>query len=166
MAIDFRIRSRRTARVVLAIGLVFSSLLLPVCASATLGGDVSSVESDQQQMKAKRAVQTSGKYSVHEISTSYGSVVREYVSPDGRVFGVAWRGPFLPNFQQILGSYYVRFAQGAQDAKAKTMHSRRAPLTIEQPDLVMFSGGHMRSYIGHAYVPGIVPKGIDAKEIR
>ena len=119
MKVKFRRRSQVTRMVLLA-GLCFSSLFLPVRASASLGGDVTSVEADQQQMNAKRAVQANGKYSVHEITTPYGTVVREYVSPDGKVFGVAWRGPFLPNFQQILGAYYGKFVQGAQDARTAT----------------------------------------------
>jgi hypothetical protein len=128
---------------------------------------VTSVQADQQQMKAKRAVQANGKYSVHEITTPYGTVVREYVSPQGKVFGVAWRGPFLPNFQQLLGSYYGTFAQAAQNARAaQPRRSRNAPLTVEQPELVMHSAGHTRAYAGQAYVPGMIPPGIDAHEIR
>jgi hypothetical protein len=154
-------------RMVVAAGLFLWSLLLPIGASAALGGDVTSVEADQQQMKAKRAVQANEKYSVHEITTPYGTVVREYVSPDGRVFGVAWRGPFLPNFQQILGDYYGKYLQGAQDARAaQSRRSRNASLTVEQPELVMYSGGHVRAYAGHAYVQGMIPQGVDAKEIR
>ena len=126
---------------VLLAGLVLSSLLLPLRAAAALGGDVTSVEADRQQMKAQRAVQAKQNYSVHEITTPYGTVVREYVSPDGKVFGVAWRGPFLPNFQQLLGDSYAKFAQAAQDARsAQPRRSRNAPLTVEQPDLVMHSG--------------------------
>jgi hypothetical protein len=144
-----------------------SSVFLPISASATLGGNVTSVEADQQQMKAKRVVQANAKYSVHEITTPYGTVVREYVSPDGKVFGVAWRGPFLPNFQQLLGNYYGTFAQAAQQARtAQPRRSRNAPLTVEQPELVMHSAGHARAYAGHAYVPGMIPQGVDAQEIR
>jgi hypothetical protein len=128
---------------------------------------VKSVEADQQQMNAKRAVQASGKYSVHEITTPYGTVVREYVSPDGKVFGVAWRGPFLPNFQQILGAYYGKFVQGAQDARTEQpRRSRNATLTVEKPELVVHSAGHTRAYAGHAYVPGMVPQGVDTQVIR
>jgi Protein of unknown function (DUF2844) len=167
MKVDIRRRAQATRRMVLLAGLFLSSLFLPLHASAALGGDVTSVEADQQQMKATRAVQANEKYSVHEITTPYGTVVREFVSPDGRVFGVAWRGPFLPNFQQILGDYYGKYLQGVQDASAvQPRRSRNAPLTVEQPELVMHSGGHMRAYAGHAYVPGMIPQGVDAKEIR
>ena len=167
MKIDIRSRSQATMHMVLLAGLVLASLLLPFRASAALGGDVTSVEADRQQMKATRAVRASANYSVHEITTPYGTIVREYVSPDGKVFGVAWRGPFLPNFQQILGDNYAKFSQAAQDARnAQPRRSRNAPLAVEQPDLVVHSGGHTRAFAGHAYIPGMIPQGVDATDIR
>jgi hypothetical protein len=152
---------------VLLAALVLSSLGVPLRARAALGGDVTSVEADRQQMKATRAVEAKGSYSVHVITTTYGTVVREYVSPNGTVFGVAWRGPFMPNLQQLLGDNYATFAQGAQDARsAQPRRSRNAPLAVEQPNLVVHSGGHMRAYVGHAYVPALVPPGVDTTVIR
>jgi hypothetical protein len=152
MKIDIRSRSQafRGTGLVLLAGLVFSSLLLPLHAAAALGGDVTSVEADQQQMNAKRAVRPNDtKYTVHELTTPYGTTVREYVSPDGKVFGVAWRGPFLPDFQQLLGDSYGTFAQAAQDARnAQPRRSRNAPLAVALPDLVMHSMGHTRAYVG------------------
>jgi hypothetical protein len=163
----FSVYTFRGTGLILLAGLVFSSLVLPFRAAAALGGDVTSVEADQQQMKAKRAVQASAKYSVHEITTPYGTVVREYVGPDGKVFGVAWRGPFLPNFQQLLGDSYGTFAQAAQDARsAQPRRSRNAPLAVQKPDLVVRSTGHMRAYVGQAYIPGMIPQGVDVQEIR
>ncbi len=162
-------RLQSTARAVLVGGLIFSSLLLPSWAAAALGGDLNSVDADQQQMKAtKRAVQANdSKYTVHEITTPYGTVVREYVSPDGNVFGVAWRGPFLPNFQQILGTSYQQFAQATQQGKnSYPQRSRNAPVVIEQPDLVVHSAGHTRAYSGQAYLPALIPQGVDVKEVR
>lgn len=167
MKADIRSRSQAATHMVLLAGLLFASLLLPSRASAALGGDVTSVEADQQQMKAKRAVQTNAKYSVHEITTPYGTIVREYVSANGTVFGVAWRGPFLPNFPQLLGNHYAEFAQAAQDAMAaRPRRSRNASLSVAKPDLVMHSAGHTRAYAGHAYVPGMIPQGVEAQEIR
>ncbi len=167
MRVDIRSRSQSAMLTVLMAGLLFTSLFLPSRASAALGGNVDSVQADQARMKAARAVQSHANYSVQEITTPYGTVVREYVSPSGTVFGVAWRGPFLPNLQQLLGTYYGEFAQAAQQARqTEPRRSRNAPLTVQQPDLVMFSGGHTRAYAGHAYVPGMIPPGVDAQEIR
>jgi hypothetical protein len=119
-------------------------------------------------MKGTRTVRANdATYTVHEITTSYGTVVREYVTPDGKVFGVAWRGPFMPNLQQLLGDSYGEFSQAAQAARSGPVkRSRNAPLSVTQPDLVVHSGGHMRAYAGRAYLPGLLPAGVDPKEIK
>src|SRR5215470_13246417 len=85
------------------------AILLCSSSFAALGGDVNSVLADQAQMKAQRRVTQMKAYSVHEMQSQTGTTVREFVSPDGKVFGVAWRGQSLPNFQQVLGSYYDEF---------------------------------------------------------
>lgn len=160
-------RSQAASRVVLFTLLCFASLFLPARASAKLGGDESSVAADQQDMKAKRAVQTKGKYAVHEITTPYGTVIREYVAQNGTVFGVAWRGPFLPNFKQILGDSYGAYEQGARESRgAQARRSRNLPLSVERPELVVRSAGHTRAYAGQAYIPALIPQGVDAREIR
>jgi hypothetical protein len=167
MKFDIQRQTQPVIQKTLLAGLFFASLFLPTLASAALGGDMASIQADQQQMKGQRSIQNNAKYSMHEIATSYGTVVREYVSQNGQVFGVAWRGPFLPSFPQLLGNYYAEFAQAAQDARAaQPRRSRSAPLSVAKPDLVMHSAGHTRAYAGHAYVPGMIPQGVDAQEIR
>jgi hypothetical protein len=165
---DIRRQSQATVRAILAAGLVLPSLLLPFRAVAALGGDAASINADQQQMKAtRRTAQARANYTVQEITTPYGTVVREYIGPDGKVFGVAWRGPFLPNLQEILGPYYQQFAQATQQARtASPRRSRNAPAIVDEPGLVVHSGGHMRAYSGQAYLPGMVPPGVNTNEIR
>jgi Protein of unknown function (DUF2844) len=94
-------------------------------------------------------------------------VVREYVSPAGAVFGVAWEGQFPPDLQSLLGPYYQQ-AQQAQKAasSAQQPRVRRAPVVIETPGLVLYQTGHMRSFHGQAYVPQLVPQGVQASDIR
>jgi hypothetical protein len=160
-------RSRRMTGQVVTAGLLFASLLLPLRSFATLGGNLTTVETDQREMKATRAVRVTENYSVHEITTPYGTVVREFVAQNGTVFGVAWRGPFLPNLQQILGDYYGKYMQGAEQSRAEQpRRSHNAPLAVNQPDFVMHSTGHTRAYAGQAYIPGMIPQGVDAKKIR
>ncbi len=150
---------------------LLAAWLLPAGAGhlwAELGGDANTVAADQRQMQgAGRIVRMSLDYAIHEYEANSGTLVREYVSPDGKVFGVAWRGPFLPDFQQIFGAYYQQFAQGAEASRnAGPRRSHNAPLTVEEPELVVHSAGHARAYAGFAYVPGLVPPGVDPKEIR
>lgn len=142
--------------------LITISLTFP--AFAALGGDVSSVQADQAHLKAKLKTTVSPAYTLHEIKTPTGNIVREFVAPNGKVFAVAWQGPSMPPMQQILGSYFQQFSDGAQAHHAA--HVGRRPLSIQQPGLVVQSSGHPRGFVGRAYVPGMLPAGVTENEIR
>jgi|SRR5579872_249147 len=133
-------------------------------ALATLGGDASSVEADRAHMNAAVSVNHTEKYDVHQIKTETGTVVREYVSSDGRVFGVAWQGPFMPDMQQLLGTYLPQYSAAAK--AQKTGHVGHRPLNIQEPGLVVQNSGHMRFYSGRAYDPGLLPQGVSANDVR
>jgi hypothetical protein len=144
--------------------IVLLMLTLPLPALAALGGDVSSVQEDQAQMKGTLKTTEHNSYTVHEIKAGDGTVVREYASPAGEVFGVSWQGPFIPDMKQLLGSYFDAYSSAAQ--AQRTAHRGRAPLNIQQPGLVVESNGHMRSYSGRVYDPGKLPQGVNANDIR
>ena len=145
-------------------GIVLLMLALPVPALAALGGNVASVQEDQAQMKGTLKSTERMTYTVHEIKAGTGTVIREYASPAGEVFGVSWQGPFIPDMQQLLGSYFEAYSSAAQEQR--TAHRGRAPLSIQQAGLVIESNGHMRSYSGRAYDPGKLPQGVSANDIR
>ena len=100
-------------------------------------------------------------YSIKHLSSADGQTVNEYVSPAGKVFAVSWQGPFMPNLQQLLGSYFGQLQQAAQNHRR-----RRGPLVIRSKDLVLISGGHMRSYHGTAYAPSLWPANVPVGVIR
>ena len=145
-------------------GLIVLTIALALPAFASLGGTESSVEADRAQMKATLQVTRTDGYSVHEIKTPIGTAIREYVASDGRVFGVAWQGPFIPDMQQLLGTYFQQFSAAAKKAR-QSYHGRR-PLNIQEAGLVMQSSGHMHAYWGRAYDPGLVPQGVQLQDIR
>ena len=89
--------------------------------------------------------------------------MREYLSSDGRVFGVTWQGRVIPEMQQLL-AYFQQYSAGVK-AQHEAGPGRR-PLRIEQPTLVVHNTGHMRSFYGKAYDPSLLPKGIAASAIR
>ncbi len=135
-------------------------LLLTLPAFAALGGDATSVTNDQLQMQATlRSTQKQG-YTMHELAVPSGTV-REYVTAQGKVFGVAWQGATPPNFQQFLGTYFQQFIDAGKNRRRGT-----GPLVIEQPGLVLYSGGHMRAFFGKAYVPDMLPQGVTADAIK
>jgi len=144
--------------------LAFTALSLP--SWAVLGGDVGSVQIDQAHMNASIQVKQSpnANYSVHELQGAAKMVVREYVSADGRVFGVAWQGTHMPDMQQLLGSYFQQYSAAVKEAKSKNV--ARRPLNIQKPGLVVQTSGHMMSYWGRVYDPGLLPAGVNAQEIR
>jgi Protein of unknown function (DUF2844) len=128
---------------------------------AVLGEYENSIASDQQVMRGEVQRVAKQGYALHQITGTNGAVVKEYVSPSGRVFGVSWQGPFMPNLQQLLGSYFTDFQQAAQHRVRK-----RGPLVIKSDKVVIFSGGHMRSFRGIAYVPGLMPENVTAEVVR
>ena len=141
----------------------FSFVLLVASfpAAAMLGEDVSSVSADQTQMEGTLQITGSGKFAVHELQLPSGTTVKEYVSPAGMVFAVSWQGPSLPDLQQILGGYFGQYTEAA-----KAQGAGRGPRAIQQPGLVVQSGGHMRAFFGRAYVPQMLPPGVAAEDIQ
>ena len=162
----------RTSYKRLAGGCALWSAILLVLASpawAVLGDNASSVLRDQARMKGNiRSVDNRG-YVMHEISTSAGDKVREYVTPGGAVFGVAWEGQLPPNLQDLLGPYYQQAKQARQSAQKSgdtTPRMHRAPVVIDTPSLVLYQGGHIRNFHGVAYIPQLIPQGVQASEIH
>jgi len=142
--------------------LVLLVAALPVWAS--LGGDASSVQTDQVHMQGTRQTTTTQSYTVSEIRAATGTVVREYASSTGTVFDIAWHGPWPPDMHQLLGSYFEQYVQAAKAQSAARMGRR--PLMIEQPGLVVQSGGHPRAFSGKAYVPEMLPQGVRAEDLQ
>lgn len=146
------------------VALVVLALLLPATAFAGLGDDATSISLDQVHFMGSLQITQSPSFAVHEIHAQTGSVIREYVSPSGKVFAVAWHGPWVPDMQQLLGSYLEQYMKAAQ-AQA-TSRPGRHPLQIVQPDFVFQQGGHMRSITGRAYLPQMLPAGVQAEAIQ
>ena len=144
------------------IAIMTLGLCLP--AFAALGGDLSSVQADQAHMKASLKTTTSQAYTLQEIKTPAGTIVHEFVSADGRVFAVAWHGPFMPPMEQILGTYLQQYSAGVQAHHAA--HVGRSPLNIQEPGLVVQNSGHQRAFFGRAYIPGMLPAGVTPDQIR
>jgi hypothetical protein len=138
-------------------------LMVVMCSSAlyaALGGDASSIAADQTHMKAQRRVSQVAGYTRHDMQDANGISVREYVSPQGKVFGVAWDGPSHPDLQQVLGDYYPQLMK---NVPRRRVHG---PVTIQVPGFVLQSGGHQRALSGRAYIPEMVPSGVNVEEIK
>lgn len=140
-----------------------SALLCTLPCYAALGGDISSVQDDQARINASLRVTQSNAYSVHELRSPTGVVVREFATSSGKIFAVAWHGPWAPDLQHLLGAHFAQYQQAMQSPNGRAAHG---PLTIQQGNLVVELGGHMRDFVGRAYLSDQVPAGVRAEEIH
>jgi hypothetical protein len=141
---------------------VLASLLVPGIASATLGEDSATVERDAAGLQAQRRMAQSGAFSVHELQLPGGTRVREYLTPGQQIFAITWSGPSIPDLQQLLGTYFPRYQQGA----SRTPGRGRQPIMMHEPDLVIQTGGHPRAFSGVVYLPRLMPPGVSADQIQ
>jgi hypothetical protein len=148
-----------------SIAIWIALLALPVAAHAALGDTVSSVTADQTKMKASLASTLKASYTDNVITNSDGLVVHEYSRADGTVFAVAWNGPYKPDLQQLLGTYFSSYIDAAQQNQQKRGRSL-SQLHSTQSGLVIHEAGKMRLFSGVVYVPSLVPSGVDADQLQ
>lgn len=142
---------------------ILMAMLLVCCLPAfgVLGGDASSIASDQAHLKASVRVIVRSSYSVHEMLTPTGTTVRQFVSPSGTVFGVSWQG-FAPDLQQLLGEHFQEYLAAVDREPSR----RRRGVHIDTGDLVLDSGGHMRFVVGRAFLRSQLPSGVSADVVQ
>jgi hypothetical protein len=151
-------------RTVLALGAfgLLGALLMQAPAAAHLGGDTPSVSVDRAVLNAQLRTTATLQYNLHEISIAPGTLVREYATPQGRVFAVTWQGPLPPNLRQLLGGYYAQYQSAVAAQSRPGMHRQ---MNVAQTDLVVQSAGRLRSFRGKAYVPSLVPAGVSVGDL-
>jgi hypothetical protein len=157
-----RISANELAAAVARAMVLLILLMASVPSRATLGDEEVSTETDRANMNARRAMHAGPGYVVHELQLPSGTIVREFVSPAGKVFAVAWRGPTLPDLRQLLGDENF---QGFLNAPAMRQVPRRLRL-VQLDQLVVHSAGRPRAFSGYAYVPALVPPGILVENLR
>lgn len=135
--------------------------LLAAPSFAALGGDLASVTADSASLHGDVQATSLPGYDIHEMTTANGVRVREFIAA-GRVFAVTWSGPVVPDLQTLLGIHYTRYAR-AVAAPPPGLHKS---VRIDAADLVVESAGHLRAYVGRAYLPGAVPAGMTRAAIR
>ena len=143
-----------------SIGNLFCILVLglPMFAQAELGGNLASIMQEQKTFVSTLTTSPQSNYTIYIQNISPDLVIKEYVSNSGNIFGVAWKGSTLPNFQILLGSYYSNYLS-AQQQNPRSVFSQDNNLVIE-------SGGVMGGYIGRAYLPKQLPTGLAPSAIQ
>jgi hypothetical protein len=145
----------------ITLGVLLVLILGSIPTWATLGQNEASVSADQQYLRSEDHVQAFQAYKVHQLTTANGIIIREYVSTQGLVFGVAWQGHFMPNLQHLLGTYMTQLQQGQ-----RTQVVRRRAVTIQTDDFVFSNSGHLRFFRGRVYVPSLVPSNVTVEVVQ
>lgn len=150
-------------RGITAFGLALA-LLWPVPqARATLGERAGSIAKDSMALSTAtcKTVQRD-RYQMQEM-TSETTAIREFLTPEGVVFAIAWNGLIRPDLSQLLGSYHQEY----RTALSKQQRKRGHRLTqVKSNRVVVETWGHMRNLQGRAYLPGLVPQGVNLDEIH
>ncbi|MCS3804857.1 hypothetical protein HNO92_001243 [Chromobacterium alkanivorans] len=144
----------------LMFGLSFSLFSSPV--SATLGQPLpAGRELVAPQALALKAAPPA-LYSVAQSRDETGRVIREFArQADGVVFAVAWQGPALPDMRRLLGDYFSSYVSSQQSNRAGLNR-----LEGRGPGLTVISAGRARAFFGLAYVPALVPAGLDIDQLK
>jgi hypothetical protein len=92
-----------------------------------------------------------------------GTTIREFVSADGIVFAVAWNGIAHPDLRPLLGAYHGEYRDEALDSPhVKGRRSRR----VAAENVVVERWGHPRDLHGRAYLPALLPPGVEIDALR
>ena len=142
----------------------FLLLVIPGTLWAALGAPATTVEHDRVMMKGQRQSRVGAGYSIDTITVA-GMQIKEYVSPDGIVFGVVWKGTGVPDLRLLLGEYFDDYRAELTSTRHRTPRVRQ-PFRMKSDRLVVERAGHSRSLWGRAYLPSQVPSGMKAEDIQ
>jgi hypothetical protein len=143
----------------LACGLAFAPL-----AQAVLGERVDSIHADQMRLQGVRRLSTTLQYQVHDIRLADGATVRQFATPAGQVFALAWRSHLKLQLQPLLGQYFSPYSAARQAAAPGQGFARQSALA--QGGLVVRESAHLGLFAGLAYVRQLVPEGVDPNALH
>jgi Protein of unknown function (DUF2844) len=149
-------------RTALAFLLIHSTAVTPV--RAALGESVTSIAGDRAAMGGQGQSSPGKGYSIETITVA-GMTIKEYVSSDGIVFAVAWRGTGAPNLPLLFGTYFDEYREELTALQNKKPRLRR-PMVLKTAHLVVERAGHARYMWGRAFIPALLPATISPGDIQ
>jgi hypothetical protein len=132
-------------------------------AHASLAGDAASVSSDAGALHGVVQASILPQFEIQQIVTDNGIQVREYLNREGTVFAVTWAGPVVPDLPQLLGAQFAAYAAALAARDHLGLHRS---VRVATSSLVVESDGHLRAYVGRAYLPEMIPIGVSAAQLR
>jgi len=157
----------------IALALLFVGGSPTATAYAALGETADSITADAASFNAVTVQQVARPalnapavkaYTVEQMTIASGIAVKEYVSPNGRVFAVTWRGRRPPDLAVLLGSYFTQYTDAA-NAGGLTAHGLHHA-SVRGNDVTVETAGHMRDMWGRALLPAMLPPGVEQSEIQ
>jgi hypothetical protein len=139
----------------------FILFLLPALSLATLGEPIDSATKNLSSLKVAQKTGASEKYSVQEYEKN-GNTVKEFANLSGVVFAVSWRGISKPDLNALFGSYFTEY-KTALDGVPKQYGVKS--ISMKTSKMVIRRGGRMRDQRGFAYVPTLVPEGVNIEDL-
>ncbi|MGB9195289.1 MAG: DUF2844 domain-containing protein, partial [Terriglobales bacterium] len=75
-----------------------------------------------------------------------------------------WQGQFVPDMQQLLGTYFDKYSAAVK--ANKEAHIGRHPLDLQLPGLAVQMNGYARNFHFRAYIPQRVPAAAKLGDIQ
>ncbi|MFC0692268.1 DUF2844 domain-containing protein [Paraburkholderia humisilvae] len=149
-------------RVAVAAGMGATLLLSAAPACAQLGGTMSATPRAASEVIANDL--TDASIRILGWIDEGGTTIHEYATGDGLIFAYTWQGPTMPDLDRLLGPYKASYRAKATAllATGGSLHASR----VAQSDVVVDSGGQMRSYVGRAWLPAVIPPGISPADLQ
>jgi hypothetical protein len=148
----------------IAVAILLIHLTAATSVWAALGQSADSVERDRAAMGGQAQRNPGKGYSIETITVA-GMTVREYVSSDGIVFAVTWKGTGAADLSLLFGSYIDEYREGLMALETRKPRIRR-PMVLRTAHLVVERAGHARSMWGRAFIPVLLPATITPEDIQ
>ena len=137
------------------------SLLLPAADACAALGDT--MASARLGTSAAPVPLLNGAVQMRTRVDTGGTTVNEFASSTGQIVAYSWQGPTMPDLPALLGAYNASYRAGAAEgfAAGQDLHASR----VVRSDVVVESGGQMRSYVGRAWLPRALPGGVTPADL-
>jgi hypothetical protein len=129
---------------------------------ACLGGSGDSIDAEAARLKAQTNARQFADYTIRKLSAE-GLTVREYLDADGKVFALVWSAVAPPDLATLLGNYFPRYAAAVAGLEHPGL---QRSLRVADADLVVETSGHLRAYVGRAWLAGRLPASVGPGDIR
>ncbi|WGS51832.1 DUF2844 domain-containing protein [Paraburkholderia sp. D15] len=143
--------------------MAFPVLGASVPAHAELGGTMSLHGSS---VAGPPRVLLNGALRVRTFTDAGATTINEYATSTGLIVAYTWQGPTMPDLRALLGLHVESYRVGAAAALASASGGNLHASRIERPDVIVESGGPMRSYAGRAWLPAALPSGVTADDFQ